>query len=409
MTAATPMRWPDAWKDPAALDLVKGTPIDYLLIAKGAEFAGVRTRAQQLGIQLGDQDSAPDGVEIVKGAWPGVQMGRGSGSGAGAGPTGVPWVDSNGWAVRLARTLHPGSAAWVNAPPAERAFITADSYLIAIADSAAYGGRWIVTLDAPLAQGLAAGNAASLATWKKAIAAAGFFAAHKAWQDYIPRAVVGVVSDFAGNNEFFSHELLNLLGREGLHYRILPKDKITATSFESLRAVSYTDGTPPTADLRRRILAFVEAGGMLIASPKWGQAAGTPATGSQPVGYSVSTLGKGKIALADAEPADPFLWAADAAVLVSHRYDLVRFWNGGAACSYYTMAPDRKHAVVHLLFYAARGPDSATVRIAGRYRAARASTVDNPKVDNVVMETQGDAVEVHLPPVSQYVALELDV
>jgi hypothetical protein len=37
MTFLTPMRWPDTWKDPAALDLVTGTAIDYLLIAKGAE------------------------------------------------------------------------------------------------------------------------------------------------------------------------------------------------------------------------------------------------------------------------------------------------------------------------------------------------------------------------------------
>jgi hypothetical protein len=41
----------------------------------------------------------------------------------------------------------------------------------------------------------------------------------KAWPDYIPRAVAGVVSDFTGDNEFFSHELLNLMGRAGLHYR----------------------------------------------------------------------------------------------------------------------------------------------------------------------------------------------
>jgi hypothetical protein len=403
------MRWPDAWKDPAALDLLKGTAIDYLLIAKGAELAAVRARADQLGIQAGEPDRAPEGVAILKGAWPGVQMGRGRAEGAGAGPTGVPWVDSNGWAIRLNSALRPGVAAWVNAPPAERAFITADSYLIAIADSAAYGGRWIISLDAPLAQSLAAGNAASLATWKKLTAAAAFFAAHKTWPEYVPMAVAGVVSDFTGDNEYFSHELLNLMGRAGLHYRVLPKDKISAASFESLRAVSYTDEAPPGADLRRRILAFVEAGGLLIAAPTWGVAAGTPVASVPVAGFSLRALGKGKIALADAPPVDPYSWAGDAALLVSHRYDLVRFWNSGAACSFYTVAPERKQALVHLLFYASRGPDSATVRVAGRYRAARASTVDNPKVGNLVIEAQTDAVEVRLPPVSQYVALELDV
>jgi hypothetical protein len=403
------MRWPDNWKDAALLDLLKGTAIDCLLIAKGDELAAVRARAQQAGIQVADPDAAPAGVRIVKGAWPGVQMGRGGGGGASSGPTGVPWVDSNGWCVRLNRTLHPGDAVWVNAPPAERAFVTADSYLIAIADSAAYGGRWILSLDAPLAAGLAARRPESLTTWNKVTAAAGFFAAHKAWADYQPKAVVGVVSDFTGDNEFFSNELLNLMGRAGLHYRLLPKDKVSASSFESLRAVSYTDSTPPGADLRKQILAFVQAGGMLIATPKWGEAAGTPETTGQRPGFTVRALGKGRIALADAAPEDPFSWAADATLLVSHRYDLVRFWNGGAACSFYTVAPDRKQALVHLLFYAMRGPDAATVRIAGRYRAARASTVTEPQVANLIMQAQGDAVEVQLPPVSQYVALELDV
>jgi hypothetical protein len=403
------MRWPDTWKDPATLDLLTGTAIDYLLIARSEELAAVRARAQQLGIRTGEPDSAPNGVEIVTGVWPGVQMGRRGGSGADAGPTGVPWVDSNGWAIRLHGALHPGVAAWVNAPPADKTFIIADSYLIAIADSAAYGGRWIITLDAPLAQGLAARNAASLATWKKLTAAAGFFAAHKDWPEYVPMAVAGVVSDFGGDNEFFSHELLNLMGRAGLHYRILPKDRVSTASFESLRAVSYTDTTPPSADLRRQILAFVEAGGLLMATPKWGEVAGTPVTGAHPAGYTVRALGKGRLALADTEPADPFSWADDTGVLVSHRYDMVRFWNGGATRSFYTMAPGRKQALVHLFFFAERGPDSATVRVAGRYRAARVSTVDHPKVDNVGFEAQGDSVEVHLPPVPQYVALELDV
>jgi hypothetical protein len=402
------MRWPDSWKDPAMLDLVKGTAIDFLLIANGDELAPVRSRAQQNGLQVAAPDAAPAGVRIVTGAWPGVQM-RGGGGGASAGPTGVPWVDSNAWKIRLNRTLDPGVAVWVNAPPAERAFITAASYLIAISDSAAYGGRWIITLDAPLVTGLAARKSESLATWKGLTAAAGFFAAHKNWPDYAPRAVVGVVSDFTGDNEFFSGELLNLMGRAGLHYRILPKDKISAQSFESLRAVSYTDASAPSADLRKQILAFVEAGGMLIAAPKWGPVAGPPVTPVERPGFSMRTLGKGKIALADDDPVDPFSWAADANVLVSHRYDLVRFWNGGAACSYYTVAPGRKQALVHLLFYAMRGPDSATVRVAGKYRAARASTVDQPQVADMAMEAHGDAVEVHLPQVSQYVALELDV
>jgi hypothetical protein len=45
----------------------------------------------------------------------------------------------------------------------------------------------------------------------------------------------------------------------------------------------------------------------------------------------------------------------------------------------------------------------------GHYRAARISTADQPAARSVEMVSQKDAVEVHLPQVSQYVALELDV
>jgi hypothetical protein len=146
---------------------------------------------------------------------------------------------------------------------------------------------------------------------------------------------------------------------------------------------------------------------MLIAAPQWGEAPGTPAKDENPR-YSVRTVGRGRIAEAKADPDDPYLWANDSVMLVSHRYDLVRFWNGGATASSYSMSPDRKQAVVHLLFYASRGPDSASVRIAGRYRAVKALTVDQPAVTKLEMESQKDAVEVHLPQVSQYVALELE-
>jgi len=397
------MRWPAGWKNPATLDLLNGTAIDYLIVPGEFAFSAVGARARQLGIEFGP---LPPGIEIVKGVWPGVQWPT---SGAGAGPTGVPWVDSNGWLIRLNRAQHPDSMVWVDAPPPAKTFITADAYLIASADSASHGGRWIIDLDLPLAKSLLAPDAGSLAIWKRLTATAEFFAAHETWRDYSAVGVAGVISDFAGENEFFSRELLNLMGRAGLHYRILLKDRVSTASFESLRAVSYTDAAPPTPELRRRILQFVESGGLLIAAPAWGEVAGAPVAGFQPAGYNLRAAGKGRVALANDAPSDPYAWAADAALLVSHRYDLVRFWNSGAVRSFYTLSPDRKRALVHLLFYADRGPDSATVRVAGRYRAAHAATIDDPKLKNLALAPQGDGVEVHLPQVSQYVVLELDV
>jgi hypothetical protein len=87
---------------------------------------------------------------------------------------------------------------------------------------------------------------------------------------------------------------------------------------------------------------------------------------------------------------------------------MVRFWNGGAVGAYLAVASDRKRAVAHMMFYADRGPDHASVRVAGRYRKAMLWTPGSDQPRPVEMEVQKDAVELHLPQVTQYAAAELE-
>ncbi len=399
------MRWPGSWKSPSVLSLLQGTPVNWLLFDKDAGLGPVIEQAKLAGLHVAEIGSPPAGIAILSGEWPGIASSRGGGTSAG--PTGVPWVDTNSWKIRLEAARRPGADIWVDAPP-KGARISASSYRTAIADAAAYGGRWVISLDAQLAAGIADGRADALQTWKTISGTAGFFAAHKQWPSYLPQAIVGIVSDFAGENEFMGQELLNLIGRTNQQYAVLLKTKLPEAPFRGLRAVIYTDAQPPTAELRRQILDFVTAGGLLIAGPKWGIPAGAPAREELP-GYAARTLGKGRLAIAKGDPDDPYVLANDSALLISHRYELLRFWNGGAVGSYLTVAPDRKRAVAHLLFYADQGPDHASVRIVGRYRKASLWTPDREEPRPVEMETQKGAVELHLPAVSQYAAAELEV
>jgi hypothetical protein len=94
---------------------------------------------------------------------------------------------------------------------------------------------------------------------------------------------------------------------------------------------------------------------------------------------------------------------------MSHRFDLLRFWNVGAVGSYFTIAPDRRRGVIQMLFYAAAYFGNPSIRVSGRYRSARLRTLSRPETDAVEMEQQGDAIELHLPPVSQYAAVELEL
>jgi len=221
---------------------------------------------------------------------------------------------------------------------------------------------------------------------------------------------MGIISDFSGSNEFLSHELLNLVSRTNQQYLILPKSNVSRDSFNRLRAVTYTDDQPPAGELQQLILSFVRQGGMLITGPSWGPPPGDLSKSDEHPRYELRSLGKGRVAIARPDFEDPYLLANDSAVLISHRYELLRFWNGGAVGSFLAMPADRRRALVQLLFYAFIFPDSKpSVRVAGRYKSAKILTLQHPEPRAVEMEVQDNAVELHLPAVSDYAALDLEV
>src|ERR1044071_1345684 len=114
----TPMRWPAAWTDAAGLDLLTCAGIASLVIERSAGLDAVRARASQTGLQVIDPAAPPQTGRILKGEWPGVRPQPGGS----AGPTGVAWVDSNGWIVQLSAALHPDAAAWIDAAPGRMVF-----------------------------------------------------------------------------------------------------------------------------------------------------------------------------------------------------------------------------------------------------------------------------------------------
>jgi hypothetical protein len=325
-----------------------------------------------------------------------------------AGPTGDPWVDSNGWKIRLHTELHRAKEIWIRAVP--KASPSRESYLISAAEAAVHKGRWIIQLDDSLASGIAGKNPEALETWKRATSAAAFFAEREAWLDYIPEAVIGILSDFTGQNEFMSHELLNLIARTNQQYQVILKTKATESSLRGLKAVLYADVDPPSAELRNRVLEFVKSGGMLIASPGWGQTPGNPVIGEDHPRYSIRHLEKGKIAFPKSDFSDPYVVANDSVVLISHRHDLLRFFNGGAVGSFYTKRPDGKRAVVQMLFYASmRGGNPRSVHVAGKYHSAKLLTLEQSEPRDIEVLNHGNGLELHLPPVSEYAAVELEV
>jgi hypothetical protein len=320
----------------------------------------------------------------------------------------------------LAATLNPKSTIWVDVTPKD----PPESYPLCVADVAAFGGTWIISLDDQLAAGIERGDGASMETWKGLIESVEFFATHNYRSAYVGSAVVGVISSFSGDNQVLSWEVLKLLTRTTEQYRIIPIGSFSANSLSGLQAVLCPDSDPPGGDLRKALLDFVQAGGLLIMRSAWHGMPGTPANWDNPR-YAGHVLGKGTIAVAKSKDTpDAYLIANDTVALVSHRFDLLRFWDAGSLNAYLSEAPDGKRAVAQLVFYAwemngataAHGPENATVRVAGRYRTAQLLTFDKPPLalgqpddHGIGMVVYDDSVELHLPPLSHYGAVELDV
>ncbi len=406
-----PLRWPESWRDPGTLELLKGTPIGFVLLP-AAGFEQVAERAGRLQIAICDASHPPAGVEMVKGEWPGIRMTPGQDD-ASAGPTGAAWIDSNGWLVRLTRAQKTGNAVWVTAdPPKSNEVVPLSRHLVAAADAAAHGGRWVLTLDKDRAEALAARKPEAIDGWRKLMGLIGFFQAHEEWATWPVDAVLGVVSTFSGDNEFFSHELLNLTARTNVSYSVIVAGGLRPEAIGGLRGVAYPDAGPAPEGVAQMFLDFVERGGLLIAGPQWrktaGETTGAPAGETHPR-YQISRFGKGRIASAHKQPDDPYEMAQDLQILVSHRYDRMRLFNGFLLGSYITASPGGRRRLAHVINYSGSADDDpATARIAGQFRSAKLWTPEKPEAKRLQIAVQGEGVELHLPRFDAYGGIELE-
>jgi len=361
--------------------------------------------------ERGFGDRTPGGfVGDLGSAWPGMKtpMRLPTDADAQTGPTSAPWLDSNAWYVRLARTLLTPSALWLAFEPPEFGLpVPAGAYVQAVADTEVFGGRWLVSLDPHLRRGLSDGQAAALDTWRAIGRALAFFRRHDAWTGLLPAGQVGVLSDYAGSNEFLAFELLNLLARQSSLYQILERGRALGTPLDELDAVLYADEAAPGPELARKLYAFAEAGGTLITPPGW-EARGTPIEDSWLPRYRVYGCGRGRLAVAREAAADPQELAEDAQLLMSHRRDRVRVFNQGTGLWHYATSADGRSGVLHAFLFPTPFPlMPMTAWFRRPWAAARVFRLDEDAPTNAARSAVETGVEFQLPPASIYCATEV--
>jgi hypothetical protein len=455
------------WLDPSSLELVKGTPINCLVVSwasglpadaeqqqaikpllekgrqAGLDFVGLVdgsadkaaavAAARSAGLTAVAMEAAPPGntgipviplgksgealwganspaLGVSDGSWPGITQ-ENDPSG---GPTNLPWVNSNGALIAMARALAPNKAVWMVVDPPQALRPTAEHYLLAVADAEAYGGRWLVSLDAQMRAGLAAKTAQPVETWKRITAMLAFFEQNKSIRTYERMGRLAVMSNFSDpSDRVLGEQSLNLLPRAREPFRVIARSQALAASFDGLQAIFYVDQELPEAKLRQKLVAFAEAGGTLFVRAKWPNPEGSPIELSSAETYLLfneRSLGKGRLAVAKTDELDPFFTCTDIQSIMSHRGDPIRLYNGSSMnCFCQTSAQDRK-GVIHVLNYSRRaGGDAPLVYMKTPYKSAR---FVSPEVASpVALEwtpQQAGGAELSLPRISVYGAVQME-
>jgi hypothetical protein len=326
-----------------------------------------------------------------------------------AGPTGIPWVNSNGWFSLLACELAPGKMLWLDFdPPDSSNVLHPANYDLAIADSQAYGSRWIISLDDKLRAALPKRNSQAKGVWERICEAVVFFQSHREWEAFKSQGILAVISDFRGENAFLSEEVLNLLNRRQVQFLILDRSRSLPAPMKGLKAILWLDKEVPSAEQHSKLLAFAWQGGLVIAAAYWGPSMVMPTKKDPSLQYKMYSVGKGQIAVAEEGFQDPYRVAEDTHLLVSRRNDLVRLYNPGSTNCHSSIDPGHRKQLVQVLNYSSKPADSVTLWMntrAGLTRLWRPGSKDALTIQGV---PAARGTDFSLPPISVYCALELE-
>ena len=389
--------------------------LEAVMVDRAANLDGSAIRPLDLPVILGfprdsiDWDWTTDIFSATGNVWPGVVLQTMKGDTGFGGPTGDPWVDSNGWFALLAHQMVSLKSLWLEIDlPESSGALPVESYRRAIADSRAYGSHWVLSLDNAMRAGMLNGDPQAISAWKSICATLSFFDGHSEWRAFEPLGILAVVSDFRGQNSFVSRETLNLLNRRHVQFEILDRRRALDGPVTGLKAVLWTDDDPPTSDQHKNLLDFAEQGGLVIAPRYWGPVGLVPRHEYWMSGYDFYDLRKGRIVVATEGFSDPYQLARDTHLLVGRENDLARLFNPGTTNCFTSVDPDNRKEIVQIVNYADRTASYVAVWVNMHAHRARlwSPNSETPTSLSCVAESGGTSFE--LPEFSVNCAIEIE-
>lgn len=314
-------------------------------------------------------------VTAVEGVPPGVGK---AGDTAIASATAGIWIDSNMW---LARSFHagPDRPVWVSHRPRAG---SPGIYSRSLADAAAAGARWIVTLDDDLRARLLHRETGAVAEWRAMMSDLAWFEGRAEWRDFAPFGNVGIVLDTGAGAAVDSEEFLNLVARRQIPYRVIYRRDLGDTALAGLQAVLAFGFAPPTETERKLLTAFAAHGGLVLTGPSWG---GAPKEQS----YTVLAEGEGEVAVYKDRSPDPEAVARDLNDLVPTPQLGVSIFNAPSVLSNVSASADGKRILIRLANYATAPAESVLVWVTGQFRSARLEAPERPPLELPVRRSGG--------------------
>jgi hypothetical protein len=369
----------------------------FALLSPGMDPAGQAAAVRKVGldgiVELGERQSAP--VIIAAGLAPRVRAM--SEDTATATPTSEPWIDSNTWLVRALRA-GDGRPVWID--------FTLDSpatedYLRAFADAAVAGGRWVFSPTATLLSDLSRKKPQAQAAWDRIAAWLRFFEDHSEWRGYSPSGPLGIVYEPAGDNVEIVSEILNLVARRRIPYRVILRASLRPEALAGLRAVVAAGLAAPAASEIKLLKDYVMEGGLLIGGPAWAPA---PAGAGD---YFAQESGKGRTVTFRDDPPDPDDLARGLPSLIGRNNLGIRLFNGPSVLCFISSDAPGVRMLVQLINYASAPSQAVTVRVSGDWRTAKLYVPDSQPVA-IPLESSAGSVQATLPSIPVYAALLLE-
>lgn len=421
----TPARWRDA--APESLELLRGTPINCLLVepSAGTEhfyrsarergllalavIRGADAAAAARALEAGAEGLAAEGpraealarlaqergkpfVEIVprqelrlepgvrvlathEGLWAGVRIEKDQ---AKAQPTGGPWIETNSGFLKFLRAAAPaGAAVWIAHPaPAEPQ--PASRYVQAIADAAVCGAKWVLDFDADFWRCVRAGEPKGKRDWTRVMSALRFLEEHEPARWPAASSLAAVIDGQSGG--LVSGGLVDMIAAKHIPVRAVTPQALPRLSGE-IRTLLTIEPGRLTPEQREAARALARRGATLVNGPE---------------AWKLEQPPPGKFTYSDEQVKQLDLIWREVNSIIGRRNYGVRVFGAPGMLSTLKESPDGRHLAVIFVNYTDYPVENVTLHFTGRIQRARVSGLRGERVLETYEVEGGTGVDLAL-------------